>query len=58
LIGLILGTAARLVVAEYERNREAELRKRYHEDSVDVDNAAGAKDAPNEGVGEGESVGA
>jgi len=31
LIGLVLGKAAELVVAEHGRSREAEIRKRYHE---------------------------
>lgn len=53
LIGLLLGTAAQLVVAEYEKNREAEIHKRYHDDS------AGTKGSgPNDGAsgGEGESI--
>ncbi len=32
IIGLALGTAAELVVQEYENNRESEIRKRYQED--------------------------
>ncbi len=32
IIGLALGTAAELVVQEYETNRELEIRKRHHED--------------------------
>ncbi|MHC4698565.1 MAG: hypothetical protein ACYTFA_17680 [Planctomycetota bacterium] len=32
IIGLALGRAAELVVHEYEKNRESEIRKRKHED--------------------------
>ena len=37
IIGLVLGTAAELVVREYEKNCEAEIRKRYHEDPAKPD---------------------
>lgn len=34
LIGLAVGAAAELVVREYERNRESEIRDRYRKDSA------------------------
>lgn len=34
LIGLSVGAAADLVVREYERNRESEIRDRYRKDST------------------------
>ncbi len=37
VIGLVVGTAAELVVREYEGNRESEIRKRYHENSTKHD---------------------
>ena len=53
LIGLLLGTAAQLVVAEYEKNREAEIQKRYRDDSAGTEGSG-----PNDGSsgGEGESI--
>ncbi len=51
LIGLVLGTVAQLVVAEFERGREAEIRKRYHEDSIAAQDG-GSAEAPSAQEGE------
>ncbi len=54
-IGLLLGGAAQLVIAEHEENQEAGIRRRYHEDSAGTEDD-GRKKGPSEG--EGESVAA
>lgn len=51
LIGLLLGGVAQLVVAEYEKNREAEIRKRYPDDSTGTEDG-GPKDGSSGGDGE------
>ena len=38
IIGLLLGSAAQMVIAEHERNRESEIRKRYEKDSTGAGN--------------------
>lgn len=47
ILGLVLGTAAQFVIAEYEQNRESEIRKRYSVDSTGTA-GGGAKDGSNE----------
>ncbi len=36
VIGLVLGSAAQLVVNEHERKRESEIQKRYHDKTTGV----------------------
>jgi len=62
-IGLLLGGAAQMVIAEYERGRESEILKRYREateaqaDSGGPSEAQGALTAASS-EGEGQSTGA
>ncbi len=51
VIGLVLGTAAQVVVAEYDRNRESEIRKQYRVDSTGTADG-GPKEGSSEGTGE------
>lgn len=50
LIGLVLGTVAQAVIAEYERDCESRIRKRYP-----VDSGGPADGGPDDGTGVGES---
>ncbi|MGB2987072.1 MAG: hypothetical protein WBE26_14460 [Phycisphaerae bacterium] len=58
VIGLLLGSAAQMVIAEHERSREFKIRKRYRKDSVDTSETdqknepdSGTKSEPIEGDG-------
>ena len=49
LIGLVLGGAAQLVIAEHEKTRESAIRKQYGEDSTPpaaADSEGGADGGP------------
>jgi hypothetical protein len=59
LIGLLLGGAAQMVIAEYDKDRESEILKRYREDMTAENDAgtprrqdAGPSDRSTEGGGE------
>ena len=45
VIGLVLGGAAQLIINEHEREREKEIRTRYHEEPVEDENAASKEGA-------------
>ena len=49
IIGLAVGAAAEFVVREYEKDRESEIRKRYHDDSAKPDDAGSGTKSDEEG---------
>ena len=54
IIGLVVGTAAQMVIAEHEKKRQSEIRKRYDNDSAGTDDGDPRNGSPNN---EGQSIG-
>ena len=51
VIGLVLGTAAQLVVSEHEKQRESEILRRYRESPAEADGArAETESTPDDGA--------
>lgn len=54
VIGLVVGGAAQLVVAEHEKKRESEIRERFHEEPPGAEEAGSENKSP---VDEAASIG-